>query len=50
VLDRSGAIDAARRRAASFVEDAKKDLAALPASPARDLLHRLADAVLSREA
>jgi len=50
VLERSGAIEAARRRAASFVEDAKKDLAVLPASPARDLLHRLADAVLSREA
>lgn len=48
LLEQRGAIDAARARAASFVEEAKRSLDAVPDSPARDLLRSLADAVITR--
>ncbi|MGA1709300.1 MAG: polyprenyl synthetase family protein, partial [Phycisphaerales bacterium] len=48
LLEQRGAVDAARARAASFVEDAKRALEAVPDSPARELLRSLADAVVAR--
>jgi octaprenyl-diphosphate synthase len=47
-LVESGSVAASRATAARFVEDAKADLALLPASAARDLLAALADSVISR--
>jgi octaprenyl-diphosphate synthase len=49
-LEQGGAIARSRQRAAEFVADAKASLRGLPACEARDLLDRLADAVLAREA
>ncbi len=45
-----GAVERARRTAASMVEDAKCRLDGLPASSARELLTTLADAVVDRDA
>ncbi|MFM1890134.1 MAG: Octaprenyl-diphosphate synthase [Planctomycetota bacterium] len=48
LLEQRGAVDAARARAASFVEDAQRAREAVPDSPARELLRSLADAVVAR--
>jgi geranylgeranyl pyrophosphate synthase len=45
----SGAADAARRRAAGFVAEARGELERLPPSPVRDLLDELAQRVIRRE-
>ncbi|MCA9286582.1 MAG: polyprenyl synthetase family protein [Phycisphaerales bacterium] len=45
----SGAIDAARSRAVSLVNDAKMQLAVLVDGPARDLLQAMAEAVVDRD-
>jgi len=44
----SDAVDYARRIAANFIQSAKRELAALPESPARDLFDKLADSVIDR--
>ena len=49
LLTDSGAVDASRRAARGFVDEAKERLAPLPASPARDLLGTLADSVVARQ-
>ena len=48
LLEQRGAIEAARSRAAVFVEEAKQSLDAVPDSPARAMLVALADAVIAR--
>jgi len=50
ILEESGAVEAARTRAEQFVVEAKMALVGIAASPARDLLDGLADAVIRREA
>jgi len=45
---RSGAVEAARRRAGEFARDAQQSLKALADTPARESLHRLADFAISR--
>lgn len=47
-VQRTGSIDYSRQAAASLIERAKQHLAPLPASPARAMLERLADAVVTR--
>lgn len=49
MMERSGAIDAARSRAVSLVAAAKGRVLGLPASPARELLLVMADAVVDRD-
>lgn len=46
----SDAVTEARDRAERFIEQAKQQLSKLPASPARDVLEAMADAVLTRQA
>jgi len=47
-LEGSGAVDATRATAVRFVEDARRELAVLPASTARDLFETLADSLIAR--
>jgi octaprenyl-diphosphate synthase len=47
--ERSGALTEARERAAAIVAEAQGELAALAPSPARELLHSLAERVVTRE-
>ncbi|MDZ4831296.1 MAG: polyprenyl synthetase family protein [Phycisphaerae bacterium] len=49
MAERSGAIVRARERAAAIVASARGELACLPPSPVRDLLHELAERTVSRE-
>jgi octaprenyl-diphosphate synthase len=49
LMERSGAIESARTRAMQLVASAKARLDVLPASPARDLLHLMADAIVDRD-
>ena len=49
-LIESGAVQDARGEAKSLIDRAKAELSSLPASAARDLLAKLADAVVSRRA
>ncbi len=49
VLEESGAIDYARKRAREFVERGKEELKKLPESDARRLLEGIADYLISRE-
>ena len=48
LMETSGAIERARQRATQMVASAKVRLDSLPSSPARDLLHLMADAVVDR--
>jgi octaprenyl-diphosphate synthase len=47
-LERLGAVDYAREKARSYAQRARDCLAALPSSPAREMLRRLADYVVTR--
>ena len=48
LLVESGSVSLAYARAEQLVEDAKRELQVFPASSGRDLLHSLADAVVTR--
>jgi heptaprenyl diphosphate synthase len=48
LVRRSGAVEAARRRAGEFARDAQQSLKALEDTPARESLHRLADFAILR--
>ncbi|CAG0982241.1 octaprenyl-diphosphate synthase [Phycisphaerales bacterium] len=47
-VQRTGSIEYSRKAAANLVDRAKQRLAVLPATPARTMLERLADAVVTR--
>jgi geranylgeranyl pyrophosphate synthase len=49
-LEQTGSLEAAERRSAALVEEARAELAVLPDTPARRLLSVLADAVIHRSA
>ena len=49
-VEESGALAHARRTAESLIAEAKAELAPIPDSPARRLLHAMAAAVVTRQA